>query len=788
MNLTEILKELEEEESKTVGKKKTNFRLLMFKYLSNWKLFVVCLIFCLMGAFAFTYFSTPQYEVKSILLLKDKEKGADFSSNAVVNDLMGFGSSSSVENEAEVFKSASLMIKACQELGLKNNFYVNDSWLKWKEIYANEVPITVTIAEPYEFPVKVKDNTVTISIIDNNRFQIEENKIGDKGIFSFGDTVSNFFGTFILEKNENYIKALKNENKPIKISFFNPEDLGRALAEDLNVSIVNKLASVIEISLNQEHAAKGTKILEKLIEVYATETDEDKNRTALNTLNFIDEQLVTLTAELEAIERQAERFKLNNAITDVTSESQLFLNSSTVNRQQISELSVQIDVLESIERYVMDNSNDITIVPSSLSIQDQTLNALITDFNLLQRERERMLRSTQPNNPIVQNLNQQIRGLRSNILENIKNIKSGLIISRNRLLETSDQFQSRASRVPTIERELLEINRKQEIKQEHYLLLTRKREEAALSLAATTISNSKIIDPPTATDYPVKPKKLLIYAFGFLMGIGFPLGLIYLKDAFHEQIEFKSDIEIITPTKIIGEISNYSNKKYGVLAVAKGKKNMVAEQFRFIRTNLITKLNRETNKVIMVTSSISGEGKTFFSINLASSLGLLGKSVAVMELDLRKPALLSALGIKTETGISDYLEGNKVKFNDIIIPLKEAENVSVLGCGKIPENPAELMIGDKLHEMITQLSKKYDYVIIDTAPIGLVSDSFMLSDLADITVFMVRCKYSSKAHVKTIEEIRKNKDFKMPVIVLNDSGSYLSYGYGAKYSMDYYHK
>jgi tyrosine-protein kinase Etk/Wzc len=787
MNLSEILKELEEEESKSNGKNRLNFRLLMFKYISKWKWFATGLVVCMLAAFSFAYLSIPQYEIKSTLLLKDKEKGADFNTNAVVNDFMGFGSSSTVENEAEVFKSGSLMIKACQELDLRNNFYVPDGWLKWKEIYNSEVPIIVKITKPYEYPVKVKDNTLTISIKDKDRFEIIENPVGDKGIFNFGDTVSNFYGNFILENNENYIKVTDNEKKDIKISFYNPSDLGRALAEELNVNIVNKLASVIEISFNQEHPAKGIRIMEKLIEVYASETEEDKNKAAINTLNFIDEQLVDLTAELAAIEKEAERFKLNNAITDVTSESQLFLNSSTVNRQQISELSVQIDVLESIERYIRNNNDDFAIVPSSLTIVDQTLNDLISDFNQLQRERERMLRSTQPNNPIVQNLNQQLLGLKANILENIKNIKRGLVISRNSLLETSDQFQSRASRVPTIERELLQINRKQEIKQEHYLLLTRKREEAALSLAATTITNSKVIDPPVATDYPVKPKKLLIYAFGFLFGIGFPLGLIYVRDLFHEKIEFKSDLEEITPTKILGEISNY-NKKYGVLAVAKGKKNMVAEQFRFIRTNLITKLSRETNKVIMVTSSISGEGKTFFSINLASSLGLLGKSVAVMELDLRKPALLSALGIKTEKGISDYLEGNKVRFNDIIIPLKEAENVSVLGCGKIPENPAELMIGDKLHEMIAQLSKKYDYVIIDTAPIGLVSDSFMLSDLADITVFMVRCNYSSKAHVKTIEEIRKNKDFKLPVIVLNDSGSYLSYGYGAKYSVNYYHK
>lgn len=785
MNISELLKELEEEENRSSSKGKVDYKLLFFKYLKKWKWFASGLLIALIAAFLITYFSTPQYEIKATLLLKDKEKGADFNSNAVVNNLTGFSSTTTVENEAEIFKSESLMIKACQELGITNGYFVPNGLFRWKEIYGPEVPVEINIIEKNPFPPKVKDNTVVIKILSEEQFEIQIPN-APKVKADFGESLTNFFGTFTVEKNPEYFPQFLHHENEIKVGFYDPVGVGKDFAENLKVEIVNKLSSVIELVLYNSHPERGKIVLDKLIEIYNQEADNEKNSTALNTLNFIDEQLIDLTAELADIERKAERFKLNNAITDVSAEAQLFLNSTTANRQQISELSVQIGVLESIEQYIMSSGNEFGMVPSTLSIQDPTLADLITNFNSIQREKERMLRTTQPNNPIVTNLNEQLIGLRKNILENIRNIKQGLVISRNSLLETSGEFQTRASRVPTIERELLEISRQQEIKQEHYLLLTRKREEAALTLAATSISNSKVIDPPTPTDYPVKPKKVLIFGIWTILGLIFPYGLIFVKDLLSEKIEFKSDIESITSTKILGEISR-NNTNEGTLVIGNGKKSLLAEQFRFIRTNMITELQRKTNQVIMVTSGISGEGKTFFSINLAASLGLIGKKVAVLELDLRRPALLSSLGIQSAIGISEFLENEDHLLEEIIHPLEQMENVSVLGCGAPPNNPAELMISDKLHDMVNDLKKNFDYVIIDTAPVGLVSDAFVLAETADLTIFMVRLNHSTKSQIKTIEDIRSNKKFKKPMIVLNDAVMELTYGYGKKYAGGYYH-
>ncbi|WP_241265276.1 GumC family protein [Algoriphagus aestuariicola] len=680
------------------------------------------------------------------------------------------------------------MIKVFEELNISNAFYIPNGWRRWKEIYGSEVPISIVIREKNEFidPELLEESKITFYLKNDEEFYILSPS-GELQTIKFGQTIKNHFGTFSIVKNPAYrpVPNFTLENVPIVIAFYDPVGAGKYFSEKLNVDIVNKLASVVELSMLDEHPIKGKEILSKLIEVYNKEAEVEKNVAARNTIKFIDAQLVGLSSELDSIEKQAESYKLRNSITDVSAEAELYLSSTTINREKLSEFSIQIEVLESIEEYLTKQGNDYEMVPSTLSIQDPTLSALIAQFNQLQRERERMLRTTQPNNPIVLNINQQLTSLRGSIVENLRNIKNGLVISRDNLSATDNQFRSRAAQAPTIERELLDIGRQQGIKQQHYLLLVQKREEAVLSLAASSVNNSKVIEPPTPTDLPVNPNKKLIYAFGLIMGLAFPFGLIYLKDAWQEKIQLKTDVEKLTSTKILGEISRNKDAN-GMIAISKGKRTMIAEQFRFIRSNLAFTTYNKSNKVIMVTSGMSGEGKTFFSLNLAISLGLVDKKVAVLEFDLRRPAMLSSLGINVPVGLSEYLEDEQYQLDDIIHPLAMAQNVSVLGCGKIPENPAELMSGERLIRLLKELSQRFDYVIIDTAPIGLVSDSFILNEFVDVTIFMLRYNYSTKAQVKTVEDIRKHKKFKMPLIVLNDADGEMIYGYGGTYGKKYY--
>jgi capsular exopolysaccharide synthesis family protein len=784
MKITDILKELEkEEEEKENGSQKLSYKMIFFKYSQKWHWFAVGVFFCVSLALIYSYFTTSEYEIKSTLLLKDLSKGSDFNSNAVLTNIQGFGSSSSVENEAEVLRAEHLMVKASEEMGLSTAFYIPNGPLRWKEIYGNEVPFTITTLAKNEF-FKVDDNTINILIKNDEEFQLIK-PTGELHNFRFGDQIKNFYGTFSIVRNQEF-KPSNSEisETPIKVVFLDAS-VARELAQNLKVEIVNKLASVIELSILSEHPVKGKELLGKLIEVYNNEADNEKNITAKNTIAFIDEQLIGLEKNLGIIENEAEQYKLSNSITDVGAEAQLYLNSTTTNRQQLAELSIQIDVLESIETYMSRNGNEYETVPGTLTVSDPTLDQLISDFNKLQQDRERMLRTTQPNNPIVINISQQLSSLRNSIVGNLKHIKNGLIISRNSLQATSNQFQNRASKVPTMEKELLDINREQSIKQQHYLLLVQKREEAVLTLAAASVGNSKIIGEPIASEFPVKPNKKIIFAFSLIFGLAFPFGLILIKDQWQEKIQFKSDVEKMTKVPILGEVSRNKSSE-GIIAISKNKRNLIAEQFRFIRSNLAFITYKKPNKTILVTSAISGEGKTFFSINLAITIGLTGKSVIVLEFDLRRPALASALGMEIKEGLSEYLNSPNIEIKSIIQPLVSVENVDIIGCGKIPENPAELMMDEKLTVLISELSKSYDHIIIDSPPIGLVSDSFIFAEFADVTIMMLRYNYSGNLQLKTIEDIRRNKKFNQPLLVLNDAKPEMIYGYGAKNSTKYY--
>jgi len=784
MDIKEILKELEEENNKS-SSNQLNLKVLLTKYLKKWHWFLISLTVFSLLSIAYVYFSTPVYLVRSSLVIKDQKKGADFTSSLLLDATASSRNMYVVENEAEVFKSESLMIKAAEELEYHHAFYRTNGPFRWKEIHDLEVPVKLVLHERRkDYFEEIDDNTLVINLVGESGFELEFPN-GKKVRSKFGDKIQNFFGTFSLEKNEYYPDFLDYHEKPLKIAFFDPVGVGKYLAYNLSVDVVNKQASVLELYLNIEHPKRGEQVLNKLIELYNRESEDEKNEIAKNTIAFIDEQLLDLGSELAQIEREAEQYKLNYSITDVSAESQLFLQSTATNRQQISELSVQIDVLESIENNIIRSGNNFEMVPGTLNIiVDPTLSELITSFNELQRRREGMLRTTQPNNPIVLDLTDQLKDLRSNILENIKNIKNGLIISRNSLTASANQFQTRASKVPTIERELLDITRKQSIKQDHYLLLTQRREEALLTLASSS-SNSRIIDPPSAYDDPVKPKKLLIYIFAVLLGFATPLGIIYTKDLLDDSIKVKTDVESLSTVKVIGEISR-NKQKEGVLCVARGKKSLVAEQFRFIRSNIATLASKFGSKVIMVSSGMSGEGKTFFSINLGASFGLTGKSVVILELDLRKPALLTSLKMKAKYGISDVLIDANPDISKTYLHKKEIENVTLIGAGNLPEDPSELLSSTALHKVIETLRNQFDYIIIDTAPVGLVSDAFMLSELIDISIFMVRYNYTTKTQVQTIEDIKQNNRFNNPLIVLNDAETELTYGYGPKYAAGYY--
>ena len=751
-------------------------RFIIHQYLKYWWLFLIGVIICVSLALIYLFYSTPVYNTTASLLIK-ADTGIDFTKNAVFSDLDAYESSSKVENELEILASYSLMMDAIEDMPLHASFFITDDYGRVREIYHTQAPVALTLhdlrTDNREVP---KDSDLKIHLNQEN--YILEASDGQKRTIQYGEKIENWYGIISIEKIH---PLTESSPRDLIVRLNNKNQLAAKYSSSLQLQLSNKFASVVNLSLTDALPERGRDILNRLIEVYNYQAVKEKNIIATNTLEFIDEQLLSLTKELDGIEREIEEYKRSNNISDLNSEMSYHVEGTGQYESQLSRNKTQIEVLESIEKALNHPAGLGTEVTSALTIEDQTLASQVVRFNQLQNEREIMLRTAQPSNPLVINLDEEITSLKRNILTNLSNIKNGLSIEVRNLQGRVAQLDQRVKEVPEIERGLLELTREQGIKQEHYLYLVKKREESQLSLAATTVSNSRIIDAASTNGAPVKPKKLVIVAFAMMMGVGLPFGFIYLKNTFSNKIIQKQEVRKLTSIPIIAEISH--NDKKEILAISEKRRTPIAEQFRLLRTNLRFKNSGLDDKVVLVTSNISGEGKTFFSLNFGVSLSLTGKKVVILEFDLRKPALLKSISLKKGLGITDYLGSYDLDIDDILIDFEPVPNLSIIGCGSIPDDPAELMLHPRVQDLITELKERFDYVILDTAPVGTVADAFNLVSYTDYSLFLIRYNYTRKEHIQFMEEINMKNKLKRPFLVLNDAklgaGNYgYVYGYG----------
>lgn len=756
-----------------------DLRQIVSRYSKYWYVFVLSLVVCVGLAYGYLYLATPQYKISSSILLKNEEADNNtLNNNQGLGEINFFTTKQRIDNEIEVLKANSLMQRVFASLGLNATYYINGQFKK-KEIYGSDLPIRLSITKLH--PTSY-DKTITIVRKTSTTFELRDDE-GEVSMHKFGEEVSKPYGIFTV-----IAAAGTRSAEPIDILFHDIHKLANVYNEYLKVEAVNKKASVITISLIDSVPQKGKDIINKLLELYREEALADRNLVAQTTIQFIDDRLKFLTSEITDVEKNVEQFKQAHEVTDVASNADQYLTEATESNRQLSEIGIQIDVLESIENYINNKSGKLEMVPSNLSIEDPTLAQLITKFNELQLERERMLRTTLPGNPLVQDLNEQLGSLQLNILENLHNIKSGLLITQKRLQSNSGRYRSQIQKVPSIERNLLEISRQQGIKGNLYLYLLQKREESALALEVT-VPKTRTLDPAIELDKPVSPKVPLVYLLSVILGLGIPFSGIYIKGMLNDKIESKRDVRHLTQTPILGEISHNSSGRS--LIVAEDTGSSIAELFRLIRSNLQFATAGKENKVVMITSSASGEGKTFFSINLAASLTLVGKKVALLELDLRMPSLSKQLGRAPGIGISDYLVGaKKISIEDIIRPHNGVPGLYIASAGSLPPNPAELMTSPNLAYLINSLKVSFDYVIIDTAPVGKVADAFSLGSLIDSTVYIVRANYTQKSSIEIVDDIYENRKLAHPMIVVNDvhEDHKQAYGYGYKYGTKKKHK
>jgi tyrosine-protein kinase Etk/Wzc len=745
----------------------------VMKYLRYWYAFLIAIVISMAAAFFYLSTVSPKYKVSSTLLMQDDKKGDGELKGTAFSDLNMFHTDKKVDNEMEVLRSRELIYKVLKSLSLETSYFQKEG-LKDKELYANTLPLKITVIalSPLAYT-----KSLTIKPVNESSFML-----GDKDehwVYEYGKEIRRTGYAFRVQKGP----AKWKNNSPVRIKFNNMYTMTEAYSQTrLSVLPIIKDANTVVVSLEDAVPQRGIDILTMLIKTYNDENVTKKNIIAVNTINFIDKRLAYLSRDLSNVEQDVESYKQDNMVTDVSADAQINMVKSGEYRQMLSTAEVQLRVIESLERYLGQNNNQFKMVPSSLNINNITLNELSSKFNALQQERNRMLRTSNANNPLVLNLTDQLITLKSNIEENLHNIKQGILIERNNLRAMASQFSNKIHSAPAVERGLLERSREQAVKMSLYRYLLQKREETTLSLSGT-VPTSQVIDKPAYHSIPVSPKKQLIYLFAVLFGCLVPAVTIYGKQLLNNKVKDPEDIELLTGVRLLGVLGHLDKNEAKVMEG--NSRSTMSELFRYIRSNLHFMNSGMPNQVLLVTSCMKSEGKTFFSLNLGMTLASVNKRVVILEFDLRKPDLFEKMKMKKGIGITGYLDQKDMEIEEIIQQSEHSPNLSVIDCGEIPENPAETMMHPRIGQMIEALKKKFDYIIIDTAPVGLVADAFSLASYTDASIYLVRYNYTDKLHLNILRDIYDHKKLNNPMVVFNDTKNenkrnygYAGYGYG----------
>ncbi len=738
-----------------------SFRDLFYKYVRFLPLFVVSVAVALLAAYVILRYSVPVYKVGGSMIIKSEQSGggANKFEDLFIND-----KAQNIQTEIEVLKSRPLMSRVVDSLHLQFSFYAKGK-IKTVNVYKQK-PFILNV-------IQIADSSVSfalkIKFINNRQFRINN----DKREISFGQSFKNAYGVFSLSPNPYFQPAGE----------FSAVWLPTASAAGVFTSaltIVPKTpgTGILLLSMMTPNPQLGADIINRLMEEYALYSIQQKQETSDNILRFIDSRLKLTGDQLDTVQRTLLDYKERNNIIDVEQQMGGYFNNISESDKLINELVLESAKADMVGDYLRDKKNEFSKVPSTLAVQDQTLNGLIGEYNKAQIGRQQLLEANiPPDNPSVKEINALIEKLRVNILENLKIIKTSLASSINEFRKQNAKNQTQLTSMPRKAKEQLQIEQHEQALQNLYKFLQEQREQTAITRAAT-ISNSNIIDKSFPSTIPVKPNKKMIRILAILLGLGLPAFFIFIGEVLNDKVSTRFDIEKITTAPILGEIGHSYSKN--VLVVNKTTRSMVAEQFRIIRSNLQYILSKVEKSVILVTSSYSGEGKSYVTTNMGAVLALAGKKTVILEFDIRKPKLLSGLGISKGPGITNFLVG-KVKLEDVVKQVPDQENLFILGCGPIPPNPAELLLSGKVEEMFDWLRQNFDVVLVDTAPVGMVSDAMTLSKFADATLYLVRQGHTFKKQVALIDEFYQGQKLPKLSIVINDvklKPGYGYYGYG----------
>ncbi len=742
-----------------------SLRDLFYKYVRFLPFFLFSTAFALFIAYVYLRYATPIYYVNGTLLIKSEQAGGG--RNDKFEEIFVNSKSSNIQSEIEILKSRPLMERVVRKLGLQFSYFVKGK-IKTVNIYKEGA----FLVDAFKITDSFTTFSLKIKFLNDKEFRVND----DPTVVSFGNLFENASGVFRLRRNP-YVRV----SKDYTITWQPTKKVASAFAGSIQVVPKTAGTGILNISMQSTNAMMAADIINKLMKEYGDYSIEQKKISSDQILDFIDTSLHDYGHKLDSVQKKLLDYEQENNLINVDAQSGNYFGNISEADKVLYEESLKINVADMVDSYLSNTRNayNKVPVPSALGLEDITLNTLVADYNKAQMERQEYIDAEVPvDNPSVVTLNGQIETLRLSIQENLRNIKSSISSGISRLRNRSGENETQLRAMPAKIKKQAEIKTQVETWQSLYNFLQEQRAQTAIS-RASTIPNSVVAEEALPTSVPIKPNRKAIQILAILLGIGIPAMLIFIGEILNDKVTTRADIEKITEAPILGEIGHsYSDK---VLIVNKVTRSMVAEQFRIIRSNLQYILSTKADKsVILVTSSFSGEGKSYVSINMGAVLALAGKKTVILEFDIRKPKVLSGLGIAKGLGITNYLVG-KANIEDLIKPVPEQENLFVIGCGPIPPNPAELLLDQRVQDMFTYLGQNFDIVVVDSAPVGMVSDAMTLSKFADSTLYLVRHRHTFKKQVALIDEFYQQNKLPKVSIIINDvkmKAGYGYYGYG----------
>jgi capsular exopolysaccharide synthesis family protein len=746
---------------------------LFFKYVRFLPVFLVSVAVCLLAAYLYLRYTTPIYRVTGTLTFKTEEsnRGGRF------NEIFMAKGVSDVQTEIEILKSQPLMERVVDSAKLQTSYYAVGN-IKTLNIY-NGCPFRLEIISLRDSFASFKMN---ITFPDEDEFRVNK----EPTRYRFQDEFANVYGHFRLVKIRPGVAGkeynVEWKSTPEQASIYAPM-----------VRVAPKIAgsTIYNIQIDYANSALAADIINNLMIRYKDVSIEDKNATIKQRLEYIVQQLARIDRDLDSIEARRIAYINQNNLSAYEAQLANYFNIQTESNQKIADQRQQLNVIDQLRMYLEDGMNEFEKTPSALSLIDATLSSTVSAYNALQAERKRMLEQKIPeSNPQILARNEELKTMRENILESLKNIRIAYNSSIDDYYNRASQAIFRQKEMPAKVQRLLEMERDRDSKLSLFKFLQEQGEETGMQMAAT-ISNSKILAIAYPTSSPIKPNPRAIQLLAIILGIGMPAMYIFFQEVINDKVNTRYDIEKLTDVSVLGEVGHsYSSSS---MIVSKTNRSMVSEQFRIIRSNLQYVLSKVEKPVIMITSSFSAEGKSFITTNLGGVMALAGKKTVMLEFDIRKPKLFSGMKLGSKVGITNFLVG-KANMEDLPIRIPGYDNLYAIGCGPVPPNPSELLLDSKVEDMFVWLKENFEVIILDTAPVGMVSDAMTLGKFADTTLYVVRQGHTYKKQVLLIDEFYHENRLPRISIIINDVKlkpgygyyGYGRYGYGYGYGGGYY--